>query len=72
MRMTASKDIEELLNSSGVPWHVKEGRRHLHVVVAGRLVGVLPKGHQSQWDTNGRGHRNVVAQIRRAIRAHAQ
>jgi len=68
MRMTASKDIEDLLNASGVPWRVDEGTKHLHIVVGGRLAAILPKGRQLRWD-KGRGHKNVVAQVRRAIRA---
>ena len=64
-----SPEIRELLENSGVPWRVDEGKRHHKIIVNGKFCGILPKGPMSR-TISKRGHEqlNTIAQIRRAIR----
>jgi hypothetical protein len=58
--------VQQALTDTGLPYQIEQGAKHLKIVVADHLVGILPlKGG----DERGRGHLNIVAQIRRAARA---
>lgn len=58
--------IEEALQSSGLPWRIDLGTSHYKIVLGGRFVGILPKGKFSE--SNKRGILNIAGQIRRAAR----
>lgn len=59
--------IRAALDATGAPWEIREGARHHHVIVAGRLAGILPKGN-TRFDPTGRAALNLIAQVRRAAR----
>lgn len=44
-------------------WSIENGSRHRRIFIDRQLVGVLPFG---RCDENGRGHKNVLAQVRQA------
>ena len=59
-------ELEEILNSCGLPWRIEDGSRHHKIYVGNRLAGVIPKG-KSRNNLNT-AHKNMIAQVRRAIR----
>jgi hypothetical protein len=58
------KPVQDALDDLGRPYEVEQGKRHRKIKVEGRLVGIVPL--QACDADNGRGMKNVVAQIRRA------
>ena len=67
--MKLAPDIRALLESSGVPWRVVEGKRHMKIVVGNKFCAILPKGPTNRHVNHpGRAQQNTLAQIRRAIR----
>lgn len=58
--------IQRELDTAPGRWRVEHGKRHLHVVVDGYLVAVLPTDGRGR--EAGRGDINVRAAIRRAIK----
>ena len=56
--------IRNVLDSSGMPWLLEIGKKHMKIKLAGRLVGVLPHSPQRESD---REVINTVAQIRRRV-----
>lgn len=65
--MRLNKDIEEELNSTGLPWDLETGGSHVKIRLKGRLVGILPKHGRIQ-QANSVPLKNTIAQIRRAAR----
>ncbi len=66
--MNVLRTIENDLKSTGLPWEIATGKKHLKVRLDGRMVGILPKcGKDREGDP--RALKNVRAQIRRAARA---
>lgn len=63
--MNLPRDIVSELESTGLPWRAERGSKHIKLFVADRLTGILPRRVKS---VEGRGHKNVCAQIRRAGR----
>ena len=59
-------DLRKTLEAGGVPWRVVNGGRHLHLIVGGRLTGVLPKNRR--FESSQRSGRNMLAQVRRLLR----
>jgi len=57
--------IHSALEESGLPWVIEEGRKHYHIRLNGRLIGILPKGKGPQ-ESSSRDILNTVSQIRRA------
>jgi len=57
--------IRDALDTSGLPWEIKEGGRHYKIVVGGKCVGILPYGKTQSADM--RSAKNLVAQIRRRV-----
>ena len=57
-----------LLKESGVPWRIDLGTRHYKLIVADRLITVLPRGGVHPDGYHGRADKNVMAHVRRAIR----
>lgn len=54
------------LEETGVPWELKEGGRHLKIMVHGQLAGILPIN--GKCDRNKRATLNLVSQIKRVAR----
>jgi hypothetical protein len=67
--MRVPDDLQALLDDSGLPWRIDNGKRHYKIIVDERLVGILPKGRDLHRKShNARPHLNTLAQIRRIIR----
>lgn len=60
------KPLRAVLEEAGLPWTARDGSRHIHILIDGALVAVIPRG---RFETRGRAMRNVIAQVRRAARA---
>ncbi len=65
MMSNVTPEVKQALDGCGLPYSLEMGKRHIHVKLMGRLVGVLPRGK-----TNGaiynHANKNVVSQIKRA------
>jgi hypothetical protein len=59
-------DLIALLKGSGLPWRIDNGGKHYKIMLAGHLAAILPRN--GGWP-EGRAHKNMIAQIRRALRA---
>lgn len=59
------RDVEQMLEASGLQWEVQPGRRHDRLLIQGRMVQILCHGHRRE---HGRAWDNMRARIRRAIR----
>ena len=57
--------ILEELERTGLPWRLQLGSKHHHLFVADKLIGILPRGRQSESDGERRCALNTRAQIRR-------
>lgn len=57
--------VADALAATGLPWFVKNKKRHLMLYVNGRAVGVLDRNGT---EGSPRGVRNMVAAIARAAR----
>jgi hypothetical protein len=57
-------EIMETLSTCGLPYELKTGRKHIHIKLMGRLVGILPRSSNDK--VFDRAHKNVLSQIRRA------
>jgi hypothetical protein len=67
--MRVPDDLQDLLDASGLPWRIDNGKRHYKIMVNERLVGILPKGRNLHRKShNARPRQNTLAQIRRVIR----
>jgi hypothetical protein len=58
--------VREALEETRLPWGLETGGKHYKVKLAGRLVGVLPKGKHTS--TYKRSILNTIAQVRRAAK----
>ena len=61
-------DMKRLLDESGFAWTIEEGARHRKVIVAGRVITILPKSNGHVRRTTWRTHRNAMGHIRRELR----
>jgi len=61
-------DLLDLLRGCGLPWRFENGNRHYKVMIGERFVGILPRSGGRLWE-HGRQHKNLIAQVRRAIAA---
>ena len=59
--------IRKALEACPLPWRIELGTRHQLVYINDRMVAVLAR-NATKDSHAGRGSRNVVAQIKRAIR----
>ena len=58
-----------MLNASGLPWRLDNGKRHIKLIVGERFTTILPKAKlHSSANSPGKAHQNVLAQVRRTIR----
>jgi hypothetical protein len=58
--------VREALEETRLPWELETGGKHYKVKLAGRLVGVLPKGKYTS--AHKRSVLNTITQIRRAAK----
>ena len=61
------KQIEGELKATGLPFAFDRGTKHIKVVLAGTLVGILPRGKTIR-ESDGRAFMNLRSQIRRLAR----
>ena len=66
--MMLPHDLRCLLDSSGLPWRIEDGGRHRKVVVADRVVTILPMSNVALRRGAGRTRQNSLAFIRAGIR----
>lgn len=64
------RDMQRLLQATGLPWSLENGKRHLRIFLAGREVGVITDSNKAQHGL--RGTANLQANIRKAVREHGQ
>lgn len=64
--MRLPPDIVQELDATGRPWDFKLGAKHWKITVGGKLVGILPRNLKLA--ETGRAKKNVIAQIRRAVK----
>lgn len=57
--------IEEALNATRRHWEITPGKKHHHIRIDGRLVGILPRGSGT---VDPRAVKNCISQIRKAAR----
>ena len=62
--MKLPERLREALNGTGLPWDIELGKKHYKVRMAGKLVGIFPKGKAQ--DTDRRALLNTITQVRRA------
>ena len=64
-------DLREMLESSRLPWQIVIGKRHYKLLIRDRLVAILPKSSRpsSGAGIGIRAHKNLLANVRRAIKA---
>ena len=55
-------EILAALEQTGLPWTLAEGKKHVHIRIAGHLAGILPRGSGSVGE---RAVKNCISQIRR-------
>lgn len=56
--------IREALEATGLPWSLEPGKKHQHIRLAGRLVGILPHKSRKTDFLSTRANANIVSQIR--------
>lgn len=66
--MSLVESIRPELDRTGLPWQIVDGRRHKKIILAGRLVGILPLCDKGSLGRNRRTALNIRSQIRRAAR----
>ena len=55
------REVEEVLRDLKEPWELKQGSRHIKILVRGQLAGILPR---KECDDK-RSTLNLISQIRR-------
>lgn len=56
--------VQKALDETGLPYELENGGIHMKIRLAGRMVGILPKGNPG--GDSRRTELNIVSQIRRA------
>lgn len=59
--------IIDLLKRSGKAWHVRNGKRHLKIIVEGVMITVIPA--TCRIETDGRRAENSLQCVRRHLRS---
>lgn len=67
--MKLPRGLKEALDETGVPWTIERGKRHYHIRMDGRLVGVIGL---STSEIASRATKNIIAQARRVARTKEQ
>lgn len=62
--MTAKvyREVEDVLRSSGLPWKIAHSKKHHHVYLAGRMIGVMSYGSHP-----GRDAKMIATRVRRIL-----
>lgn len=62
--MTAKvyREVEDVLRSSGLLWRISPGKKHHHVYLAGRMIGVMSFGSHA-----GRDAKMIATRVRRIL-----
>lgn len=63
--MRVPKQITSELAATRLPYSIVDGRKHKHIYLDGKMIGILPFGSKLH---EGRVLQNVIHQIRRAAR----
>jgi hypothetical protein len=63
--MKIDPKTRRVLEETGLPWELENGKKHTKIWLAGQFVGILPQNGRI---VEGAAHKNVVAQIRRAAK----
>lgn len=58
--------LKAALDETGLPYEIERGGRHAKIKLAGRLVGILPKGSGNE--AHSRSLMNTISQVRRMAR----
>lgn len=56
------------IEAAGVPYVLEDGGKHIKIRIAGRMVGIYPKGKHARSTADHRAMLNLRAQVRRVIR----
>lgn len=62
------KIIADMLSPTGLEYAFEPGGHHIKIKIRGRLVGIMPRAGNRRRANGERAMKNVVAQVRRAIR----
>ncbi len=57
------REVVETLTALDQPWELKQGNRHIKIMIGGQLAGVLPRNGKCHNDR--RATLNLVTQIKR-------
>jgi hypothetical protein len=60
------KDLIALMKSTGLPYEVIEGKKHLKLYLGGRCAAVVSRGRAPEQGM--RGMKNIIAAIKRVAR----
>lgn len=60
-------NLQRMLQDSGLPWRIDNAKRHYKLIVGIKFATILPKSGRLD-GFHGRADKNVVANVRRAIR----
>ncbi len=63
MRTELRKKLVEILNATGLPWELQQGKKHIKVLLDGKQITVCSIGSHT-----GRDHRQVQSAINRRMR----
>lgn len=63
VRSKAQRQVEEFLRSLPFPWQIVNGGKHKHVILDGRMIGVIQSGGQSCRDGD-----NIIRRAEKYIR----
>jgi nitrate reductase assembly molybdenum cofactor insertion protein NarJ len=62
----AMKDLISLMKSTGLPYEVQEGRKHIKLYLGGKFAAVVSRGAKPEQGM--RGMKNIIAAIKRVAR----
>jgi hypothetical protein len=68
--MKLPRIIQDELDRAPGRWVIEDGKKHLHILIDGRLAAIWPKNGGT--DRAPRGSLNIRAQIRRHIKQFQQ
>lgn len=65
-RFVVDPRIRDALTTAAVPWEIKPGKKHIKILVSGRLIVVVPHGRKHGGPAAAD---NALATVRRALKA---
>lgn len=66
VRSKGQRQIEKYLHECGLSWSIEHGSKHRHVIVAGRLAGVISNG-----TSRARDYDNIIRNVEKMRRLPA-